>query len=438
LQTGGVAGNTAAVSRTPPGPRGGISRPASGPLLRLLNVATILALVGVGLALTLVWVHAQMDRVGAGYTSFCNVNDRINCDLVLESPFSRLFGIPVAWLAVAAYAALAALWATAARASAATAMRALQLACAGTVAATVFSAYMASISLFMLQTLCPMCTGLYVVSLAMLWVTLLVPSRLSDSGAPAAPVTRNALAAVGVVAILGVAGLAGATWPKGGGRLPEGITLEELKKADPEFYDWYTTLPVIPSPSDDQNAVGRPDAPITIVEFSDFECGYCARNHVILEQLVERRPDLVRVVYRHFPLDATCNEGVETSVHQRACRAAEAAECAARQGKFQEMAKSLFANQQRLFEGYLFTLAERAGVDVEAFRACMADPTVRDAVMADSRAGNKLGLTSTPTLYINGRKVVGTLTDLDRYEHAVLIEYQLGKEKPAGAAKTSG
>jgi protein-disulfide isomerase/uncharacterized membrane protein len=422
--------NYAAVSRTPPGPRGGLSQPASGPFLRLLYTATILALIGVGLAAWLVWVHAQMDHAGAGYTSFCNINESVNCDLVLGSPFARLFGIPVAWFAVAAYTILALLWGAAARMRGDGARLALRLACASTVMAAVFSAYMAFLSFFVLHTVCPMCTGLYLVTLGMLWIALLVPSRATGGGAAgSAPVTRTALAAAAAVALLGVTGLAGATWPRSGPHPGGDLSLDELRKADPEFYDWYAALPVVTSPSDDEHVLGLPDAPITIVEFSDFECAYCARNHTILKQLVERQPELVKVVYRHFPLDATCNEAVESSVHVRACRAAEAAECAGRQGKFHEMADSLFANQVRLFESYLFTLAERLGIDMSEFRRCMSDPAIRDLILADTRAGNALGLTSTPTLYINGRKVVGTLTDVDRYEHAVLIEHRLATEK---------
>jgi protein-disulfide isomerase len=202
-------------------------------------------------------------------------------------------------------------------------------------------------------------------------------------------------------------------------------TLEDIRKSDPEFYSWYTALPVTQLSQSDGHMMGSPKAPVTIVEFSDFECAYCSRNHVLLNQLLERRPGLVRVVYRHFPLDTACNEGLESSVHTRACRAAEAAECAAQQGRFHEMANDLFSNQRRLFENYLFTLAERADLDMNTFRACMSEHSGRDAILTDTREGNRLKVTSTPTLFINGRQVVGTLADLDRYDYAVLIESRL-------------
>jgi predicted DsbA family dithiol-disulfide isomerase len=98
------------------------------------------------------------------------------------------------------------------------------------------------------------------------------------------------------------------------------------------------------------------------------------------------------------------------------------------------MADVLFANQRRLFEDNLYQLAERAGVDQEEFRGCMSGHSTRAAVMADTHAGTRLELRSTPTLFINGRRVVGTLPDLDRYEHAILIESRLAEQARRPAA----
>jgi len=274
--------------------------------------------------------------------------------------------------------------------------------------------------------------------LGLLTVALLAPSRYArasrDTGAP--PLSARVIAGCSAVALLVVAGIVAASWPAPGQApaLSADADLEDIRKADPEFYAWYTALPVVHVPQSGGHSVGAPQAPVTIVEFSDFECAYCSRNHVILNELLERRPSLVRVVYRNFPLDTACNEGLETSVHTHACRAAEVAECAAQQGRFHEMANDLFANQRRLFENYLFTLAERAGLDMEKFRACMSEHAGRDAILADTREGNRLKITSTPTLFINGRKVVGTLADLDRYDYAVLIEARLLDASAEGAA----
>jgi protein-disulfide isomerase/uncharacterized membrane protein len=386
------------------------------------------------LAGVLVWLHAKLASAGTGYTSFCNVNSSINCDLVLNSPFAKLFGVPIAWLALGANLALAATFQAAARSEGARARLAVQLACAGAIGAAAFSAYMAFVSLVFLKTICLMCTGLYVVSIALLVIALMLPSRFARAGGAAGkpPLTARAMGALGVGAILAVAGLAGAAWRNPGPK-DRTLSLEQLRQADHEFYDWYVALPVGPSPlGSARHVLGAESAPITIVEFSDFECAFCARNHAILKELVARQPDLVRVVYRHFPLDAACNDALEKSVHARACRAAEAAECAGRQGRFHEMADALFANQRRLFENNLFELAEGLRIDAQEFRSCMDEHAARDDISADARDGKRLDIRSTPTLFINGRKVTGTLPDLDRYEHAVLIEDRLDESKGRG------
>jgi protein-disulfide isomerase/uncharacterized membrane protein len=391
---------------------------------------------GAVLAGVLVWLHLQLAH-DSSYTSFCNINTRINCDLVLSSKYSKVFGVPIAWLAFVMYASLAMLFQAAGRVpDESIRRRALQLACAGTIGAAAFSAYMAYVSVALLGSICLMCSGLYLISAALFVIGLLLPSRYARDGSTssAPPLTARAMAVLGVVALVAVAGLARAAWHKSSS-IGANLTLDQLREADPKFYDWYVALPIVSSLEDGGHVLGNVAAPVTIVEFSDFECGYCARNHEILNELIDRQPDLVRVIYRHFPLDAACNEALEKSIHSRACRAAEAAECAARQNRFHEMADTLFANQKRLFEANLFQLAGNIGLDQEEFSRCMNEHTTRAAVIADAQTGVRLDLQSTPTLFINGRKVVGTLPDLDRYEHAVLIEARL---RAGDTRKTEG
>jgi protein-disulfide isomerase/uncharacterized membrane protein len=410
---------------------------ARSALRRLLTIASVLSTLGVAVSAVILWVHAQIEAGGAAYTSFCNVSSSINCDRVLASEFSRIGGLPIAWLALFAYAALGSLFGTALRARGPRARGALVLALAGSVGAAAFSLHMAFLSLFVLHTLCLMCTGLYAVSLGLLWVSALVPSRYArayaDHDAPR--LNRRALALTSLAVLLTATALAAASWSASTGELPAEATLAEFRAQDEEFYAWYTALPVL-NPGAGLHAIGSDDAPVTITEFSDFECGHCARNHGLLKQLLAHRGDRVRIVYRHFPLDAACNEALDQSVHTRACRAAEAAECAGEQGRFYEMVDLLFENQERLFEGFLFTLAERAKLDVERFRDCLSEHRGLSAVLADARDGNRLGITSTPTLFLNGRQVAGTFSDLRRYVYAVEIEAQLAAERAIAVRET--
>lgn len=204
----------------------------------------------------------------------------------------------------------------------------------------------------------------------------------------------------------------------------EGGSLAQLREADPEFYDWYVSQPVGTLPAA-RTADGGEKFPVVIVEFSDFECAHCRRNRRMIRELEARHPDLLRVVHRHFPLDPACNEAVDHTIHPRACRAAEAAECAALQNRYGEMADVLFENQERLFESNLERLATRAGLDLERFRACLASRETLPKIVADTRAGQSLELTSTPTLFFNGRRVKGTLADAGKYDLAVLIEARI-------------
>jgi len=229
-----------------------------------------------------------------------------------------------------------------------------------------------------------------------------------------------------VVSELAVAGIAAINWP-GVSRLPaSAVSLEDIRRTDPEFYDWYLSQPVVDVDEEGGSVSGDANAPVVIVEFSDFQCAYCRRSHELLKELLRRKPGSVRVIHRHFPLDKSCNVALDETIHAFACRAAEAAECAARQGKYEILADSLFAHQRQLFETNLFRLAERAGLDMQAFRRCMERGDGIAAVRADTRAGNRLGISSTPTLFINGRQISGTFEEPSGYDYAVLIETLLG------------
>jgi protein-disulfide isomerase len=147
-------------------------------------------------------------------------------------------------------------------------------------------------------------------------------------------------------------------------------------------------------------ALGPADAPVTIVEFSDFECPYCAKVGPTLKQVLDHYGDQVRLVFRHYPL---------TSVHKQAQEAAEAALCAAEQGKFWEMHDSLFADQKDLSVGRLKATAGTLGLDQDAFSQCLDSNRQAEAVVTDVRAAMKAGVSGTPAFFINGRPVTGAV-----------------------------
>jgi len=154
--------------------------------------------------------------------------------------------------------------------------------------------------------------------------------------------------------------------------------------------------------------VGPDDALVTVVEWSDFECPFCARNAPDLERLRKAYAGKVRVIYRHMPLP----------FHRRADLAAEAGVEAAHQGKFWAFHDRLFANPGHVDRADLETVAQAAGLDMKAFRAALDDRRWRDAVAADGAAGAIAGVTGTPTMFINGAPLVGAV-GYDRIRAAV-------------------
>jgi protein-disulfide isomerase len=199
------------------------------------------------------------------------------------------------------------------------------------------------------------------------------------------------------------------------------MSAAEVKTRDPEFYDWYTSRPVTTDLPAAVHGKGPEQAPVTIIEFSDFECPACAMAFRDLHELAAKNPELVRIVFHHFPLDADCNPHVSTRMHRYACQAAIAAECAARAGKFWEYHDLLFGAQDRLGRDDLIAKAVGLGIARDSFVSCLDDPSARSRVLADATAGAKLGVKSTPTLVINGRAVEGAL-ERTRYQYVIALE----------------
>ncbi len=143
---------------------------------------------------------------------------------------------------------------------------------------------------------------------------------------------------------------------------------------------------------------GAANAPVTLVEFSDFHCPFCKQVQPTLTQLLARYPGNVRLAYRDFPID---------SLHPQARRAAEAARCAQDQGKFWEYHDLLFAEAPKATPEELKGYAEKVGLDLSKFEPCLTGGTHRAAVQRDLDEGSKLGITGTPAFFINGRPLDG-------------------------------
>lgn len=142
---------------------------------------------------------------------------------------------------------------------------------------------------------------------------------------------------------------------------------------------------------------GSPDALVTIVEWSDFQCPFCSRVGPTIEQIQEKYGDQVRIAFKHNPLP----------MHNRAMAAAVAAEAAGRQGKFWEMHDKLFANGRALSDENIDAWAAELELDVEQFKNDQSDPALTKKIRAQQAQGAKLGARGTPSFFVNGRFVSG-------------------------------
>ncbi len=143
---------------------------------------------------------------------------------------------------------------------------------------------------------------------------------------------------------------------------------------------------------------GTADAPVTLVEFSDFHCPFCKRVQPTLTQVLEKYPGKVRLLFRHLPLDA---------LHPQARNAAEASWCAQDQGKFWEYHDLLFANAPKAAQDDLKHYAEQIALDMKTFESCLSRNAHRDSIQRDIDEVSKLGMSGTPAFFINGRPLSG-------------------------------
>jgi protein-disulfide isomerase len=209
-------------------------------------------------------------------------------------------------------------------------------------------------------------------------------------------------------------------------QVQKGKTRSQLDAAYKKRFaaDQVKDIPLAGSPSR-----GPENAPITIVEFADFECPACGKAYPVLEKMLKRYPGQVRFVFKNYPL----------SIHKHAEKAARAAMAAAKQGKFWEMHHALFDLQPELpEEAAIQRVAKSLGLDMKKFNDDLASEAIADEVSRDRKQGDAVHLESTPLVFINGRHY-----DLDYFDFAedlddwlkLEIELKTGKAPTPQAVK---
>lgn len=345
--------------------------------------AAALAAAGFVLAVVLARQHAHAH---AGIASFCAISEYVNCDRVATSRFSVVLGIPVAIWGMLGYGlalllALAGLRPRPRREGWPAGL--LFIVAAGAAAVAVALALVSELAI---GALCLLCTGSWVISLGLLAAAWRAcrPDGVAAAVRRDLAVLRERPLRAGVVALAGIAAVA------------------LIAAAYPRYWERRARMPPRPAAP----AVPMVQGSLVVVEFSDYECPFCAVAHEEAKALLAVRPD-VTLVRRHFPLDSDCNPAVTRAIHPAACRLARAGICAEEQGKLPAMDDALFRNQQA--KRPVEEVAVAAGLDLQGFRRCLSSPATDARLRSDIEAGVRVGLTATPTYVVGGRPYAGKL-----------------------------
>lgn len=356
----------------------------------------LFAALGVGANLALSDLFYELRGGTSGFASYCNIDQTMNCDAVTGSRFAELLpGLPLSsfgagWflaLLIVAWLARNPFWRRdAVRAS--FALSAFAVLC---------GAFYLIVMAVEIGTFCIMCLVVDLAATGALLTSLsLKPEGFSKHAADRSKwkVFGGILAGSLVVMVFGLkAFLQVPGFP--------GIDNDTMAKQVLQSSPHAIQLPA------DALAIGPSDAPITIQEFSDFQCPYCRMGAQRLKALQHRYPGKIRVVLRNFPLDPSCNPQIQGRGHPMACAAARTVFCAEKQGKFEAVYEEIFENQAELRSKPPVELAVRSGVDRAALEQCMSAGTADNAIARDIREAMELKVQATPTFFVNGLKVEG-------------------------------
>ncbi|HAN32579.1 MAG TPA: hypothetical protein DCQ06_13365, partial [Myxococcales bacterium] len=372
------------------------------------------------------------------FDSFCNVSEAINCDKINTSDWGKIKGYPVTIFALSSYSAWAALaWLGSTVDDRARAcLRILQVASGLALGYGLFLVY---IMVGVEETICLFCLTMDLAAATVLVCSTLSLKRLGPAegqlywGRPIATAvivgglslamtytwhndtkaeliqTQQAkadkmrkdteAARKKLDQERKAAAQAQASNASSGGGAP---VVEKARKVTDSLY----VVPIHP----DDPSIGPEGAKVTVVEFADFQCGYCKKLFYALQTVKARYKDRVRFAFKHFPMSTRCNPHLKSNKHRYACGAALASECARLQGKFWPMHDLLFKNQHKLKGSDLRWYAQRIGLDMAKYAQCMRAPGPRKNLKRTiDEGGINLELRATPRTFINGMLLSGSL-----------------------------
>jgi protein-disulfide isomerase/uncharacterized membrane protein len=356
-------------------------------------------------ALYALWHRQSLLFGSSAGKSFCNISDRVNCDLVAMAPESAFFfGYPTSALGLSFYCAgFFIAWALYSETSAARARAQAKLLLVISLIGLLPTFYLAMVSIFKIQSLCLMCLGSYLLNLTLVVLSFLIFRKTpAEESAPlTSAVPKNYLIAILVSAAIHFP----LPWifksVAGGAVTDDVVGLYLYRHQNAQKFRFRT---------EGSATLGNPDAPVQIVEFADFECPDCAQADEIVPVVIKSFSPNISMTFKNFPLDMSCNEAMEASMHPNACDAARAGLCVLKEKgspSFFEFKKIVFQNHSSLSLGALENFAQDQGVSKDTLKTCMESSEIKDELRRQTLEAKAAGVKGTPSFYVNGKILDG-------------------------------
>jgi protein-disulfide isomerase/uncharacterized membrane protein len=373
------------------------------------------AVAGLGICLYLYSFHIALllGEIKGGL--LCGADNGLGCNSVSSSPYSSLLGLPLALWGAIFYATLFILGVGSLVLKRDDGDVFLRWAFYLAVLALAIDLYLAHTMIFRIRAVCWLCITTYGINFAIILGLVKLVWQPSGPGHPLRSIFpgrkdeqdnnyyyRNVIKGllIGGFLLIAVIGIAGSQFitrsVTGNERERLAKVTETLSQQKPHRID-ATNRPYL----------GSKNAAVTVVEFSDFLCPYCAKAAKYLKLAGSGNHDKARFVFRHYPLDKSCNRRLNSNVHPGACLLAEGAVCAHEQDKFWDFHDIAFETGGKISSAVVQDIAATIGMNMDTFNSCLASGRGRRVVAEDIDAAANAGVTGTPTLFINGRRLRG-------------------------------
>lgn len=381
-------------------------------------VFMFLQIIGMIVSGYLVHHHYALESTEGAFQSFCSINEKIDCNVVNGSVYSMLFGIPIAAIGFGTYF-LQLLLAFTIKFNPQANKESVFTNFILTVVGVLYSLFLFIVSIAVLKTTCILCMSLYVINILSFIFNLKILKEINQNNGILSLYTtldRKKLIfnfIMNFVAVLVVHGVTNIAFSQ---NLPfdKSEFLTDLRLQNPKNITPGKS-PILGDKSTNPK--------LQIIEFADFECPHCMLAAKQMHRLLHLYGDKFQLIFKNYPLDDACNPAMKRPMHLNACKAAKSVLCAENSSNYLKYFEKVFSNQKEINAENLKKWAVELGMNADEFEKCVQSPDTSRRIAEDIEAAEQLGITSTPSFFVNGRKIEGII---DEQRFKVILE-EVGK-----------